>query len=114
MRWILFDLVVGAALVWLVWDGRSPDPLPSVPAAAAPAIPPVLPEPSVGPAPTAAVTPAPEPMSEASPPDVTVAAVPASDAPASDAPATDSHADRRRRLQALAREAETLFLRGQQ
>jgi len=107
MRWILFDLVVGAALVWLVWDGRSPDPLPSVPAAAAPAIPPVLPEPSVGPAPTAALTPAPALAREP-------AAKPAPDVPTTEVPAADAPLDRRQRLQALAREAETLFLRGQE
>ncbi|GHD63194.1 hypothetical protein GCM10017083_53060 [Thalassobaculum fulvum] len=112
MRWILFDLVVGAALVWLVWDGRNPDPLPSVRAAAAPAIPPVLPEPSVGTGPTAAVMPAPLPTPE--PSAESVSGTPAPDGPVADVPAAEAPVDRRRRLQALAREAETLFLRGQE
>ncbi|MEQ9330535.1 hypothetical protein [Thalassobaculum sp.] len=107
MRWLLFDLVVGAALVWLVW-APGPADRPPVPAPAA--VPPVAetpdpadrlspPFPRVQPDDVAT----PMPGEPADPNDVQVDSAPT-------APATD----RGRRLRALARDAEALFLRGRE
>lgn len=94
MRWILFDLVVGAALLWLVWDARSPEPAAGV----LPAV--------------AAVTPAPAtpPVAETMPAELETETEAPGPAPADPAPA----ADRGQRLRALARDAEAMFLRGRE
>lgn len=125
MRWLLFDLVVGATLVWLVWGARAPE-APTVSASApATAAGPVSPAPMavaipretpppVAAAPSAVpvgdrqsvVAPPPEPGSLAA---SASAAVP-EDAATATAPARD----RGERLRALAREAEALFVRARE
>lgn len=97
MRWVLFDLVVGAALVWLVWDaGTADQPVAWTPPTAANAPPPPPPPrgadaPPVAPPVDTAVAEPPAGVTGPAPP-----------------------ADRGRRLRALARDAESLFLRGRE
>ena len=90
MRWVLFDLVVGVALVWLIWSGGRERP-DAGPTAMVPAAAPAIWE-STYPAattPTAsAVANAPEPAIATPPP-----------------------GENGRRLNALARDMEELFLR---
>lgn len=111
MRWLLFDLVVGAALLWLVWDGGAAEPPEAatgiVTTASAAARPPGVPSP--------------EDQSPDDPAPVVTprAIIPPVEFPAPDAGTVASAgaappADRRQRLRALAREAEALFLRGRE
>lgn len=101
MRWLVFDVVVGAALVWLVWqDARDRGAVPPA-VEAAPAVArlaerdgPAAVAPQPGPVPVTAAMP--EPM------------------PTPDPAAAPSAEDRGRRLRALARDAEALFLRGRE
>jgi len=91
MRWVLFDLVVGAALVWLIWSGgrERPDAGPT-------AMVPANSEPAVLAATTAAAT---TPVASG----ITVAPDPPF--------ATPPPGENGRRLNALARDMEELFLR---
>ena len=112
LRWLLFDLVVGATLVWLVWTPGSSEPPAVASASVAPL--PIAPgpaEPRCGPAmPLADVPPAMGPATAVETPDEPGYSSGGRLDPAPAGPA----ADRGRRLRALAREAETLFLRGRE
>lgn len=123
MRWLLFDLVVGAALLWLVWDGGAAEPPEAatgiVTTASAAARPPGVPSPEDqspdDPAPVVtprAIIPPVEFPAPVAPPAATVH--PAPDAGTVASAGAAPPADRRQRLRALAREAEALFLRGRE
>ncbi|MEQ8395348.1 hypothetical protein [Thalassobaculum sp.] len=96
MRWVLFDLVVGAALVWLLWGDRA-----DLPEGAAPSTT-VAMDPSSANAGQTIVLPA-EPVDPAPAPSPVMAPPPVTPAVTAD--------DRGRRLRALVRDAEALLLR---
>lgn len=90
MRWVLFDLVVGAALVWLIWSAGHERP-DAGPTEIVPAMAPAIAEPAT--------------------PTVTMPAANAAAEPADPPVAARLPGENGRRLNALARDMEDLFLR---
>jgi hypothetical protein len=97
---VLFDLVVGAALVWLLWGGRT-----DLPEGAAPSTTVAMDPSSANAGQTIAesIVPPAEPVDPAPAPSPVVAPPPVTPAVTAD--------DRGRRLRALVRDAEALILR---
>ena len=104
MRWVLFDLMVGAALVWLLWGNRagSPEDAPPLTTAA-------VERPS---APVKADVTTAEPIEPLVEPSESASSVVLAAETRSIVSATTAE-DRGRRLRALVHDAEALFLRAE-